>query len=86
MPKRYKNDMTFYDHTLRCECCGADVDPEDLLLEPRTETYENDAGETITVPYRVAICPECDDVICSRELGYNLAKYMRRYLEDRGKL
>ena len=77
-----KNDLSFYDHPLTCDCCGAEVEPEDIELEPRSETYTNDAGETVTIPYSAAICPECGRVLCERELGYNLAKFMRMYMEE----
>ncbi len=56
-----------YPKELYCIQCDQDVG---VRIEFRNESVMNDAGMTIDFDYTVAVCPNCGNVLCSRDKDF----------------
>ncbi len=68
------NDHYEYPTELFCIKCEADVAP---VIEDRTEPFVK-GDEDINVPYKVALCPNCGNVLCDRDLSYAIIRIARK--------
>lgn len=66
-------DSYEYPEILFCGKCDADVEPK--LIE-KTETLIR-RGEEVQVPYRVAVCPACGELLCERDIDFAIIRLAR---------
>ena len=67
--------MDHYDYpdVLFCMKCDTDVTPK---IEERTEPFIRN-GKDVEVPYKIAICPTCGEVLCDRDVDFAIIRLAR---------
>ena len=60
-----------YPNVLYCIVCDLDVKPK---IEIAKDTAEHESGQKISFEYKVAVCPNCGNVLCSRDKDFAFVK------------
>lgn len=66
-------DSYEYPEILYCGKCGRDVESK-IIRKTETMTKE---GQPVEVPYHIAVCPVCGDLLCEQDLDYAIIRLAR---------
>ena len=71
-------DEYVYPDELYCIKCDKDVEP---VIESRTERLVRticDKDVPVDASYKVALCPNCGDVLCDRDFDWAIVRIARK--------
>ena len=67
-----------YPDTLYCIACDRDVTPK---IESMKDAADHESGHKVLYVYNVAVCPNCGNVLCSRDKDFAFVKAIEYFKE-----
>ncbi|MBR6982176.1 MAG: hypothetical protein IKH75_01360 [Ruminococcus sp.] len=72
--------MNHYEYPNELYCIGCDLDVK-TKIETVTETAIHESGKKISYEYKVAVCPNCGNVLCSRDKEFAFVNAIEHFKE-----